>query len=486
MEPYEWTIHEARKQLDGGKISAVELTESQLGRIEQVEGKVEAYNTVTADLARKQAAEADKRIAKGNAGPLTGIGIALKDNMITRGVETTCSSAILKGYVPPFDGAMAQMLANHDGVLTGKTNLDEFAMGSSTENSATRTTKNPWDLTRAPGGSSGGAAASVAADMCLAALGSDTGGSIRQPASLCGVVGLKPTYGRVSRYGLVAFASSLDQIGPLTKDVEDAAIMLEAISGDDLADSTSSARPAPDCLSGLKDGVDGLTIGVPKEYFIDGADPEVLAAVQAGIDVLKAKGAKVKEISLPHTAYAVATYYLIATAEASSNLSRFDGVRYGLRADGAEDLLGMYMATREAGFGPEVKRRIMLGTYALSAGYYDAYYKKAQQVRSLILKDFTDAFDSGVDVIATPTSPTGAFALGERMEDPLKMYLSDIFTINVNLAGIPGISVPCGLDANGMPIGLQFIGRPWDEATMLQTAWAFEAETEFHKAKASL
>ena len=484
MEPYSWTIHEARARLDSGEISAVDLTASVLSRIDAVEPKVEAYNTVCADRAMAQAEAADKTIAQGDQGPLTGIPLALKDNMITEGVHTTCSSNILANFIPPTDGTMAARLNDAGAVMLGKTNLDEFAMGSSTENSATRITKNPWDLERAPGGSSGGSAAAVAADTCLGSLGSDTGGSIRQPASLCGVVGVKPTYGRVSRYGLVAFASSLDQIGPLSKDVEDAAILLNAISGHDPLDATSSKRTVPDFTQGLKDGVDGLTIGVPEEYFIDGMAPEVERAVHAAIDGLQAQGARVKRISLPHTQYAVATYYLIATAEASSNLGRYDGVRYGVRAE-APDLLGMYMATREAGFGTEVKRRIMLGTYALSAGYYDAYYKKAQQVRSLILKDFTDAFES-VDVIATPTAPTGPFKLGERTADPLQMYLSDIFTISANLAGVPGMSQPCGLDANGCPIGLQLISKPWDEATMLRTAWAFEQGTDFHKAKASL
>jgi aspartyl-tRNA(Asn)/glutamyl-tRNA(Gln) amidotransferase subunit A len=480
-----WTIHEARARIDAGEISAAELTDALLARIGAVEPKVHAFNTVTADLAQTQAQEADARIAKGDAAPLTGIGVALKDNMATEGVETNCSSRILKGYAPPYDGTVPARLKAGGAVTLGKTNLDEFAMGSSTENSAFGTTRNPWDPSKAPGGSSGGSAAAVAADLCLGALGSDTGGSIRQPASLCGVVGLKPTYGRVSRYGLVAFASSLDQIGPLTKDVEDAALLLSAISGRDPLDSTSSVRPVPDYMATLKDGVAGLTVGVPKEYFIEGTDPEVLAAVRAGVDALAAAGAKVKEVSLPHTAYAVACYYLVATAEASSNLSRYDGVRYGHRAGGAKDLLEMYMASREGGFGTEVKRRIMLGTYALSAGYYDAYYRKAQQVRTLILRDFLEAFEA-VDVIVTPTSPTGAFPIGERTADPLKMYLSDIFTISVNLAGLPAISVPCGLDGAGCPIGLQVIGRAFDEATVLRTAWAYEHATDHHKAKPSL
>ncbi|MBI5136604.1 MAG: Asp-tRNA(Asn)/Glu-tRNA(Gln) amidotransferase subunit GatA [Nitrospirae bacterium] len=485
MEPHSWTIHEARERLDNGRITATGLTRSVLARIEAVEPRVAAFNTVCADMALEQAAAADRRLQAGERGGLLGIPLALKDNMITQGVATTCSSRILKNFVPPADGAMAARFKEQGAINLGKTNLDEFAMGSSTENSATQITRNPWNLERAPGGSSGGAAACVAADMALAALGSDTGGSIRQPAALCGVVGLKPTYGRVSRYGLVAFASSLDQIGPITKDVADAAIVLGAIAGRDPLDATSSARPVPDYSRGLKDGIKGLRIGVPREYFIDGMDAPVADAVRAAIDTLKGLGATVREISLPHTRYAVATYYLVATAEASSNLGRYDGVRYGHRAMDARDLLEMYMATRDQGFGPEVKRRIMLGTYALSAGYYDAYYKKAQQARTLILKDFTDAFGQ-VDVIATPTSPTGAFRLGERTADPLQMYLSDIFTISINLAGLPGMSQPCGVDGNGMPVGLQLIGKAFDEATMLRAGWAFEQATAFHKAKPSL
>ncbi len=485
MEPYTWTLHEARAKLDAGDISAVELTASLLYRIEQVEPQVLAYNCVAPELVEAQAEAADHLIHDGKAGPLTGLGIALKDNMITQDLPTTCSARLLEGFVSPTDGTIAAKLKEAGSVVMGKTNMDEFAMGSSTENSATEATRNPWDLNRAPGGSSGGSAAAVAADLCLAALGSDTGGSIRQPASLCGVVGMKPTYGRVSRYGLVAFASSLDQIGPLTKDVEDAALLLNAVSGNDPLDSTSSKREAPDFMDGLKDGVAGMRIGVPKEYFIDGTDPAVLTAVQSAIQQMTKLGAEIVEISLPHTPYAVSTYYLIATAEASSNLARFDGVRYGNRVDNGGDLLAMYMATREAGFGPEVKRRIMLGTYALSAGYYDAYYKKAQQVRSLIAQDLTEAFEQ-VDVLLTPTSPTGAFKLGERTADPLKMYLSDIYTISANLAGVPAISQPCGLDGNGVPIGLQFIGRSFDEASVLKAAWAFENATDFHTARPAL
>ncbi|MFQ5509401.1 MAG: Asp-tRNA(Asn)/Glu-tRNA(Gln) amidotransferase subunit GatA [Leptospirillia bacterium] len=485
MEPYRWTLHEARARLDAGDISAVELTTQVMNRAESLEPTISAFNLLTRERAMADAEAADARMGKGEGGPLTGIPVALKDNMVTEGIETTCSSQILKGYIPPYSGTVPQRLVDAGGVLVGKTNLDEFAMGSSTENSSTKTTKNPWDTSRAPGGSSGGSAAAVAADMCLASLGSDTGGSIRQPASFCGVVGAKPTYGRISRYGLVAFASSLDQIGPFTKDVEDTAILFNALCGPDPLDSTSSAREVPDFTRGLKDGVAGLTLGIPKEYFVEGADPAVLDAVKAGIDVLAAQGAKVVEVSLPHTAYAVACYYLVATAEASSNLGRYDGVRYGQRAEGAKNLLDMYMESREAGFGTEVKRRIMLGTYALSAGYYDAYYKKAQQVRSLILQDFTDAFER-VDAIVTPTSPSGAFAIGEKTDDPLQMYLSDIFTISANLAGIPGISVPCGFDANQLPIGLQVLGKPFDEATMLRVAQAHESNTDWHAHKAKI
>ncbi|MDH4228285.1 MAG: Asp-tRNA(Asn)/Glu-tRNA(Gln) amidotransferase subunit GatA [Nitrospirota bacterium] len=485
MEPYQWTIHEARRRLDNKDISSVELTRSVLARVKAVDGAVKAFNLVTDDRALADAADADRAIARGETGVLTGIPIALKDNMDTAGIETTCSSRILAGYKPPFDGTVPARLKAGGAVLVGKTNLDEFAMGSSTENSATGATRNPWNLERAPGGSSGGSAAAVAADMCLGSLGSDTGGSIRQPAALCGVVGLKPTYGRVSRYGLVAFASSLDQIGPFTKDVRDSALLLEAISGADPLDSTCSTRPVDDYAAALERGVKGLTIGVPREYFIKGTDPSVEKAVQASIRVLEGQGATLREISLPHTAYAVACYYLVATAEASSNLGRYDGVRYGLREE-AGDLLEMYMATREAGFGTEVKRRIMLGTYALSAGYYDAYYRKAQQVRTLILRDFTKAFDAGVDLVVTPTSPTGAFRIGEKADDPLQMYLSDIFTISANLAGLPGISVPCGFDDNGCPVGLQLIGRAWDESTLLAAARAHEAQTSFHTRRPDL
>ena len=393
---------------------------------------------------------------------------------------------MLADFVPPYESTVTSKLADAGYVMLGKTNMDEFAMGSSTENSAYEATKNPWDLERIPGGSSGGSAAAVAADLCAAALGSDTGGSIRQPASCCGVVGLKPTYGRVSRFGLVAFASSLDQIGPITKDVEDCAIMMNVIGGHDPLDSTSANVALPDFTANLKGGIKGLKVGMPKEYFVEsGIDREVYLAMMEAIVVLQSLGAEVKEISLPHTDYAIATYYILATSEASSNLARYDGVKYGYRAKEHEDLLDMYKRTRSEGFGPEVKRRIMLGTYALSSGYYDAYYKKGQQVRTLIKSDFDTAFKD-VDIIITPTAPTPAFKLGEKTADPLQMYLSDIFTISVNLAGIPGLSLPCGMTKNDLPVGLQILGRHFDEETVLRAAYAYEQATEWHLRKPKL
>jgi len=387
--------------------------------------------------------------------------------------------------VPPYDATVVKKLKESGFVLCGKPNMDEFAMGSSTENSGFFSTKNPWDLERIPGGSSGGSAAAVAAGECIGALGSDTGGSIRQPAACCGVVGLKPTYGRVSRYGLVAFASSLDQIGPITKDVADTALMMNVIAGHDSRDSTSANMASPDFTKALKKDVKGMRIGLPKEYFIEGMDPEVEKSVRDAVKALEGLGAKIIEVSLPNTDYAVATYYILATSEASSNLARYDGVKYGFRAEGAKDLLDLYMKSRSQGFGPEVKRRIMLGTYALSAGYYDAYYKKGQQVRTLIKHDFDEAFKT-VDVIATPTAPTAAFKLGEKSADPLQMYLSDIFTISVNLAGIPGISLPCGFTSGDLPIGLQLLGKHFDEESIIHAAFAYEQATEWHKKKPKL
>ena len=481
------TIHALQAQLVSGELSATALTESVLQRLQAVEDRLHAYITVTPALAREQAAAADAAFARGDVGsPLQGIPLALKDNLCTRGIRTTCASHMLEHFVPPYDATVVQRLKAAGAVFVGKANMDEFAMGSSTENSYFAPTCNPWGrLDYVPGGSSGGAAAAVAADACIAALGSDTGGSIRQPAAMTGVVGLKPTYGRVSRYGLVAFASSLDQIGPLTKDVRDAALMLQAIAGHDAWDSTSGDVPVPDYSAGLDRGVEGMTLGVPREYFVDGMDPEVEAAVRAGIDTLKQAGAELVEVSLPHTKYAVATYYVLATAEASSNLARYDGVRYGRRAASSEDLLTMYKRTRAEGFGTEVKRRIMLGTYALSSGYYDAYYKKAQQLRTLFRQDFREAFEQ-CDALVTPVSPTPAFRLGERLDDPLQMYLADVFTTPVSLAGLPAISVPCGYTQQDLPIGLQLIAPPFCEALVLQVAAAFETATEFHTKKPAL
>ena len=480
MELYQRTIHDLHDMLKNGDTSSTALTESVLGRIQGVDGKIGAYLTVMGEYALEQAAAADKTIKQGKAGsPLLGIPVAIKDNMCTTGMKTTCASKILESFVSPYDATVVARLRQAGSVFVGKTNMDEFAMGSSTENSGVFPTKNPWDLKRIPGGSSGGAAAAIAADASIAALGSDTGGSIRQPAACCGVVGLKPTYGRVSRYGLVAFASSLDQIGPLTKDVTDTALLMNTIAGHDRLDSTSADIPLPDFTRALSNNVKGMKIGIPKEYFIEGMDPEVERGVREAISVLQGLGAKTVEVSLPHTDYAIATYYILATSEASSNLARYDGVKYGFRAEGAKDLLDQYLKTRSRGFGPEVKRRIMLGTYALSAGYYDAYYKKGQQVRTLIKGDFDSAFKK-VDVIVTPTAPTAAFKIGEKTADPLQMYLSDIFTNSVNLAGIPGISIPCGFTRENLPIGLQLLGKHFDEESILHAAFAYEQATDWH------
>lgn len=481
MELCDLTIHDLHDMLVKRETTSIALTESVMSRIRAVEDMVRAYITPTPDVALRLAAEADKRLASGNTdSQLLGIPLAVKDNICTKGIRTTCASRILDGFVPPYDATVMERIMGAGAVLCGKPNMDEFAMGSSTENSGFFVTRNPWDLDCIPGGSSGGSAAAVSAGECIAALGSDTGGSIRQPAACCGVVGLKPTYGRVSRFGLVAFASSLDQIGPITKDVTDAAIVMNVISGHDPKDSTSADVTVPDFTRALKKGIKGLKVGIPKEYFIEGMDGEVEAAVREAVKVIQAAGAEIKDVSLPHTGYAVATYYILATSEASSNLARYDGVKYGFRADGARDLMEMYLKTRSMGFGAEVKRRIMLGTYALSSGYYDAYYKKAQQVRTLIKQDFEKAFQE-VDVIVTPTAPTPAFKIGEKTMDPLQMYLSDIFTISVNLAGIPAISVPCGFSKQGLPIGLQVLGRHFDEEGVLCAAYAYEQETDWHK-----
>jgi len=466
------TVHELRTLLDNKEISSRELAQAFLERIDQADSSVNAFITKTPELALEMADQADAAIKAGQTSALTGIPLGLKDLLVTKGVRTTCASKILENFVPPYDATVVGKLKAQKAVFVGKLNMDEFAMGSSNENSAFGPVRNPYDLERVSGGSSGGSAAAVAAMEVPAALGTDTGGSIRQPASFCGVVGLKPTYGRVSRYGLVAFASSLDQIGPLARDVTDAALMLNAIAGHDPMDSTSVDKPVPDYAAGLKENVKGLKVGIPKEYFSEGLDSEVEASIKAAIKKLEDAGAEIREISLPHTEYAVAAYYLIATAEASSNLARYDGVRYGVRI-ARDDLIETYKNTRENGFGEEVKRRIMLGTYALSAGYYDAYYRRAQRVRALISRDFSSAFDQ-VDVIAGPASPMPAFRLGELTDDPLKMYLADIYTIPCNLAGLPGMSLPCGYTEKGLPIGLQLLASPFNEETLLRAAYSFE------------
>lgn len=477
------TLLEVQEVLREREITAVELTQFYLERIRKHDGAVNAYLRTTEEEALKMAGDADGKIRQGEGRPLLGVPLGIKDIFCTKGIETTCASQILKGFIPPYDATVIRRLNEQGYVHLGRLNMDEFAMGSSTENSSFQVTKNPWDLMRIPGGSSGGSAASVAAGLCAAALGTDTGGSIRQPAGLCGVVGMKPTYGRVSRYGLIAFASSLDQIGPLTKNVTDCAVMMNAIAGYDPMDSTSIPEPVPDYTKYLGRDIKGMKIGIPKEYFIEGIEKDVGDAIKGAMAVFEKQGASLVDISLPYTEYAVATYYVICTAEASSNLARYDGVKYGLRSEG-KDIIDMYKKTRLKGFGKEVKRRIILGTYVLSSGYYDAYYGKAGRVRTLIRRDFDDAFRS-CDMILTPVSPTTAFKIGERMEDPLAMYLSDIFTIPSNLAGLPALSVPCGFDRNNLPIGLQIIGRPLDEGRMMQAAYVFECEKVVKKIPAA-
>ena len=482
MNLYKLTIAQAQTLLKNKEISALELTHSLLNRIHVKDQALGAYITIADEMAIKSAQAADSLIAKGKIRPLTGIPLALKDLICTQGIRTTCASKILENFIPPYDAFVVKGLKEDESVILGKTNMDEFAMGSTTENSGLQTTSNPWDSTRIPGGSSGGSAVAVAADLALGALGSDTGGSIRQPASHCGVVGMKPTYGRVSRQGLVAFASSLDQIGPLTKDVTDCAILMNAISGYDPGDSTSVNQKVPDFTAALEEGLQGLTIGIPVEYNqSQGLDPEVKTAVQQSIKILENLGAQTIEVNLPHSPYVVAVYYVIAPSEASSNLSRYDGVKYGLRVE--ESVLGeMYNRTRSQGFGAEVQRRIIIGTYCLSAGYYDAYYGKALQVRTLITTDFKKAFEN-CDVIISPVAPSPAFPIGEVTNDPLKMYLSDLFTLAANLAGIPGISIPCGFSAQGLPIGVQLLGNHFNEAILLKTAYNFEKATDFHQRK---
>jgi aspartyl-tRNA(Asn)/glutamyl-tRNA(Gln) amidotransferase subunit A len=478
-ELHQLTVAEAATRLGRREISARELTRACLDRIAAVDSRLHAFLTISEAEALAQADAADLRIKAGDAPALCGIPLGIKDIFCTRGVRTTCASRILENFVPPFDATVIERLRAAGAVFLGKTNMDEFAMGSSTENSAFDPTRNPFDLERVPGGSSGGSGAAVAADECLAALGTDTGGSIRLPAAFCGIVGIKPTYSRVSRYGVIAYASSLDQVGPFTKSVRDGAIMMQALAGADPRDSTCSARPVPDYARALTGEVKNLRIGVPREYFVAGMQPEVERAVRGALANYRELGAEVVEISLPHTEYAIAAYYLIATAEASANLARYDGVRYGLRV-AADNHIELYNRSRDAGFGAEVKRRIMLGTFALSAGYYDAYYLKAQKVRTLIRRDFEQAFEH-CDLIATPTTPATAFRLGERTADPLQMYLSDILTISVNLAGLPGLAMPCGYDQQGMPIGLQLIGPPFGEETMLRAGDAFERAFTLHR-----
>ena len=486
MDLHQLTIHQLHELLVKKKVTSREATEALYQRIQEVDGKIKAYLMLTEEKAFHQADQVDREIAIGEEiGDLAGIPIGIKDILCTKGIRTTCGSKILEGYIPFYDGTVVKRLKERDAVFLGKLNMDEFAMGSSTENSRFQITRNPWDLDRIPGGSSGGSAAATAADECIAAIGTDTGGSIRQPAFCCGVVGMKPTYGRVSRYGLVAFASSLDQIGPITKDVEDSAIMMNAISGYDPFDSTSVNIRVPDYRQSLINDVKGVRIGVPDEYFVEGMDPDVEKAVREAIDHFKRLGAEVMRVSLPHTEYAVAIYYIIATAEASSNLARYDGVKYGLRSKGYKDLMGMYSQSRAEGFGQEVKRRIILGTYVLSAGYYEAYYRKASQVRTLMRRDFEEVSQK-VDVIITPTAPTPAFRIGDKVKDPLQMYLSDIYTIPVNLAGIPAISIPCGFSHENLPIGLQIMGKHFDEGKLLRVAYTFEQNTDFHLKKPTL
>jgi len=486
MKLYELSITEAHGLLKAGEISSRELTRSVLERIQAVESRVGAYISVFEEEAMKEADKADQAIAAGRMGPLTGIPLSIKDVICIKGFPTTCGSKILNNFYPPYDATVADKIKGAGAVILGKVNMDEFAMGSSTENSAFKLTRNPWDLERIPGGSSGGSAASVSADMCLGSIGSDTGGSVRQPASFCGVVGLKPTYGRVSRFGLVAFASSLDQIGPLTKTVSDSAVMMNVISGYDPKDSTSVPEDVPDFTASLKDGLKGMIAGIPKEYNSpDGLDPDVYTAVQDAIRKLEDLGVRCVDVSLPHTEYAVAAYYVIAPSEASSNLARYDGVKYGYRDKSQDTLIRMYRNTKSKGFGSEVQRRIIIGTYALSAGYYDAYYGKASQVRTLIIEDFKKAFEQ-CDIILSPVAPTTACKIGENVNDPLTMYMMDVFTLSANLAGIPGISVPCGFSKNNLPIGLQIMGRHFNEEAILKAAYNYEQAAGYYERKPGL
>ncbi|RNC98153.1 Asp-tRNA(Asn)/Glu-tRNA(Gln) amidotransferase subunit GatA [Lysinibacillus halotolerans] len=478
MTLFERSSKELQEGLHNGEMKIADLTNEAFARIEKLDDDVQAFLALNKEKAMEQSLELDK-VPFEQRGPLFGLPIGVKDNIVTEGLETTCASKILEGFMPIYDATVVKKLREAGMVTVGKLNMDEFAMGSSNENSAYKTTKNPWNLEHVPGGSSGASAASVAAGEVPFSLGSDTGGSIRQPAAYCGVVGMKPTYGRVSRFGLVAFASSLDQIGPITRNVYDNALLLEAIAGVDPNDSTSADVPIPNYVSKLDGDIKGLRIAVPKEYLGEGVNEEVRNSVLAALDVLKGLGATVEEVSLPHSKYALAAYYILSSSEASSNLSRFDGIRYGFRAEGVKNLMELYKETRSQGFGDEVKRRIMLGTYSLSAGTYDAYYKKAQQVRTLIKEDYDKVFEN-YDVIVGPTAPTPAFKVGQNINDPLTMYANDILTIPINLAGVPAISIPCGFE-NGLPLGLQIIGKHFDEETIYRTAYAYEQATEFHK-----
>ena len=481
---YDLTIQGASDLLQSRQISSVELTKSVLDRIKTTDSQVKALVTVTGELALDQAKHADSSISKGLSGPLTGVPMVLKDNICTQGILTTCSSKMLQNFVPTYNATVARKLYSQGSVLVGKANLDEFAMGSSTENSALFSTKNPWDSSRVPGGSSGGPAAAVAANECIFSLGSDTGGSIRQPAAFCGVVGLKPTYGRVSRYGLIAFASSLDQIGPITKDVTDAALVLSAISGQDPLDATSLEQRVPNYVNYLNTGVKGLRIGIPEEYFNQDINPEIKESILKSIDVFENLGAVVEYVSLPLTKYALAVYYILAPSEASANLARYDGVKYGFSSDEADDMWDALEETRQIGFGSEVKRRILLGTYALSSGYYDAYYLKAQKIRTLIRQEFDDIFTK-YDLLLSPTSPSVAFDLGEKMDDPVNMYLNDVFTQPANIAGLPAISIPCGF-FDGLPIGLQLMANHLGEESLLKAAYAYEQSTDWHTIKPTI
>ena len=486
MELYELTAHELSDMLKEKKVSSTELTKSLIERIDKIESKIESYISLTPEVALKTAKSVDDKIAKGEeTAPLEGIPMAIKDNICTKGIKTTCASKMLCNFVPPYDAFVTKKVKEINAPILGKLNMDEFAMGSSTENSYFKKTKNPYDTEKVPGGSSGGSAASVAADLAIYSLGSDTGGSIRQPASFCGVVGFKPTYGLVSRFGLVAFASSLDQIGPLTKDVTDSAMVMNLITGHDSMDSTSINIPKQDYTKALVNDVKGMKIGVPNDYIGEGINQDVKDAILKSIEVYKSLGAEVEYFDMAASKYALPAYYIISSAEASSNLARYDGIKYGYRTENYDNLLNLYKNTRSEGFGKEVKRRIMLGTYALSSGYYDAYYKKAQQVRTVIKNDFDAAFEK-YDFILTPTAPTTAFKIGSKTTDPLQMYLEDICTVSINIASVPAISIPCGFDKSGMPIGMQLIGKAFSESTLLRAAYTFEQNTDVHKTRPQL